>query len=48
MEDFIFDLQRFESTFSGGSGTAESPYEITTADQLKEVASNLRTGVHKN
>ena len=36
---FIFDIQRF--AFAGGSGSANNPYIIKTAAQLRELANNV-------
>ena len=41
-EKFIFDLQRF--AFSGGSGTADDPYLISTVADLNKLASDVNGG----
>lgn len=44
MENFIFDLQRFDSAFSGGSGTADAPYLISTVADLQKLATDVNGG----
>ena len=46
MIDFIFDLQRFDSTFGDGSGTsAEDPYQIATVEHLQQLATDVNNGI---
>lgn len=40
---FIFDLQRF-SSFSGGDGSANNPYQIKTVADLNQLSSDVKGG----
>ena len=43
MTNFIFDLQRFDSSFSGGSGTQADPYKISSQADLEQLAKDVNT-----
>ena len=40
-DGFTFDLQRFDSTFSGGDGTSTDPYIISSAADLQQLANDV-------
>ena len=44
MNDFKFDLQRFDSTFSGGGGTQANPYLIESVTDLQQLATDVNGG----
>ncbi|MBE8951554.1 MAG: hypothetical protein SR1Q7_00210 [Quinella sp. 1Q7] len=42
--EFIFDLQRFDSAFGGGSGTESDPYKISAVEHLQQLESDVSDG----
>lgn len=44
MKNFIFDLQRFDSPFSGGTGTENAPYLISKVADLEQLATDVNGG----
>ena len=42
--NFRFDLQRFDSAFSGGSGTENDPYLISINADLQQLANDVNNG----
>ena len=43
-EDFKFDLQRFDSAFSGGDGSQTNPYQIASVEDLQQLANDVNGG----
>ena len=41
---FQFDLQRFDSAFSGGTGTEADPYKISSVADLQQLATDVNGG----
>ena len=46
LDGFTFDLQRFDSAFSCGSGTESDPYKISNANDLKRLATDVNGGTY--
>ena len=44
IKNFKFDLQRFDSAFSGGSGTQSDPYQISSQADLEQLARDVNGG----
>ena len=44
MNDFKFDLQRFDSAFGGGDGSQKNPYQIASVQDLQQLASDVNGG----
>ena len=42
--DFKFDLQRFDSAFGGGDGSADNPYLIASVADLQQLATDVKNG----
>ena len=41
---FTFDLQRFDSAFSGGDGSHDNPYQIKTVADLQQLSTDVKNG----
>ena len=41
---FTFDLQRFDSAFSGGDGSQDNPYQIASVADMKQLSSDVNGG----
>ena len=46
--EFTFDLQRFDSVFSGGSGTEADPYKISSVTDLQALVNYVNAGTDYN
>ena len=40
IKNFTFDLQRFDSTFSGGDGSEDNPYQIASVEDLQQLSND--------
>jgi len=41
---FTFDLQRFDSAFSGGDGSETNPYQISSVVDLQQLSTDVKNG----
>ena len=41
---FTFDLQRFDSAFSGGDGSETNPYQISSVADLQQLSTDVKNG----